>query len=123
MEFIVKLLDQMGNTWWAAAAKHKLAEALLRIGDRLHKRTRLHSETEDGVGPSHPTAGLQLTTPSSYPCEDGSFGLQRSYTTETGYPTTATTDEFSAISNEADFWPLLGLDFETELAQGIYSIA
>lgn len=114
---IIDILRAMGRTWWAAAAKHKLAEALLKIGDRLHDRTRTKLDTieMDAEG-----AQASLVTPASV--NDFDTGISDSGASR-GWGPAAGQNGNEFLQNDADFWEMLGLDFDTDLANGIFSIS
>ena len=107
----------MGNTWWAAAAKNKLAEALLRVGDRVREWTRasvdIGSRLEAGKqGIAQPYLSPAPATNESDLADQGQYGLE--------FP--GDLGDFSALSDDPEFWNSLGIDFDTELAAGIFSI-
>ncbi|KAK3628767.1 Transcriptional activator of fatty acid utilization [Elasticomyces elasticus] len=114
MKSIIELLKGMGGTWWAAAAKYKLAEALLRIGDRLHEKKKANT-APDAQSDDH--ARDNETTqkrPFSPITEDTSNEMQQFFS-NMDHPS-------DVYAENDDFWATLGLDFESEVAQGIYGV-
>lgn len=116
---VIDLLGRIGNTWWAAAAKHKLAQALLRIGDRIRQRSRPAVDAEHD---QEPDDGVRCTVPQAevraQPAAGPAFGLQPQ---QQDFPLTE--NIFGSLDADGtDFWPLLGMDLDSELAGSIYSI-
>lgn len=118
---LIGVLRSMGQTWWAAAAKHKLAEALLKIGDRLRERRRTSlSATATESQELRPP----LVTPTSEARPVNNLGSHMSSTDEaSGLETAANQSGNDFLRNDADFWDMLGLDFDNDLADGIFSIS
>jgi hypothetical protein len=107
---IIELLKTMGSTWWAAAAKHKLSEALLRIADRILAR-RQDSSTDLGQEPSNVQNGLTHSHSQNQSISDI-------------LPTPITLNTFGDLDafDDAAFWDSIGLDFEADVASNVFSI-
>ena len=119
---IIGLLRDMGSTWWAAAAKQKLAEALLRIGSRLREKTQ-----SQGAGAPPPP---QVQTYGNQPVEtdhanvvDGNLALGTIDSAWQEYLPPMQEMDDALLGEDPDFWASLGLDFESDLAQSIFSIS
>jgi hypothetical protein len=117
---IVEFLRIMGWTWWAAAAKHKLSEALLHIGQKLHSRKRPPAETTQGA----PSVALPRTTQASTPPspEQLEKSVDEPEIMEVN-PMLKMGDDQSVWDADPEWWPSLGVDLESELADGIFSIS
>lgn len=126
---VVNLLRVMGNTWWAAAAKHKLALALAQAANVLLSQGRQTSTTE----PSHreplgtDTNTTSRMTPSLVlsPGYDAQSALLDSDTNAFDMSWSAPEGgdklDFSGY-NGMEFWSSLGLDFDMDVAANIFSI-
>jgi hypothetical protein len=102
---IIGLLKVMGQTWWAAAAKHKLSEALLRVADTLILR---QGNIASGMVP---TGGSFTDSATAYQSSELIFNNVYG-------------DQNTLVSGIDDmaFWNSLGLDFETDVVGNIFSI-
>lgn len=110
---VASLLRAMGTTWWAASAKHKLAQALAHAAGALQLRT------EDHVGMTpvggQPEAGslqhFEPLTPASWP---------------SGQPHNGADDWLNDMVFDecvsSNFWGSIGLDFNLDVAGNIFSI-
>jgi len=105
---IVSFLEVMGNTWWAAAAKHKLGEALLRLAGGLLQRMK---QSEPPATESVRLASAQASAVLNM----DSAGLNNPL----GYDNTV---PYLTYEDDQMFWSSLGLDFEHDVAAGVYSI-
>lgn len=130
---VVNLLWEMGRTWWAAAAKHKLAEALVHAVDELHAReSRLlpTAHSQNGTAANRPQAhangGLPISTekvqmhgylppltPFSVPCSRGENNMELDQ-----WPADMVTSE----NDGSDFWTSIGLNFDMDVAGNIFSL-
>lgn len=98
---VVELLHEMAPTWWAAAAKHRLAVALGVAADDIKASTR----GEGGYNGST-VAGDDVGTLGG-PEMDTLIG----------------TSPFPYMNEgNMDFWTSIGINFESEVVPGIYSI-
>lgn len=109
---VVNLLRAMGTTWWAAAAKHKLAQALAHAAGALRTQGRL-TEAVTGITPS--TAG---EPPCAVPLTPSS-GNQSDFNSGTG---DWLDNALFTESDPSSFWDSIGLDFNFDVAGHIYSI-
>lgn len=104
---VSELLEAMGHTWWAAAAKHKLSEALLRIADTLAPRQE------------HLASSLNIA---QVDWQDNVVGDLAS-----SYGFSSSNDElspngFASSVDDTAFWESIGLHFENDVAGNIFSI-
>ncbi|KAF2161430.1 hypothetical protein M409DRAFT_28161 [Zasmidium cellare ATCC 36951] len=118
-EMIVHLLHDIGETWWAAAAKHKLAEALLHIADRLHEKQKTKGVNIEGEAMIYDRSAREQ--PNS---QDIATMPSLPFTLPENLSSSGTIYEGGVdnLDEASQFWAALGLDFETDLAQGIYSV-
>ncbi|KAH6690668.1 fungal-specific transcription factor domain-containing protein [Plectosphaerella plurivora] len=102
---VTALLRAMGSTWWAAAAKHKLAQAL------AHAAGALPGQGQDQRQEPTVSRHTEPLTPASG---------------HAGQPDDGTGDwlDHSAFEDcaSADFWGSIGLDFDVDVASNIFSI-
>lgn len=109
----------MGTTWWAAAAKHRLAQALARAADEVQlKATQRHAATVPAtvqrnsnslsVAQGHPL------TPASTTTQDHLYHF--------GAGDWPDVDMF-ADCDLNDYWASIGLDFDLDVACNIFSIS
>ncbi|KFX98674.1 hypothetical protein O988_04258 [Pseudogymnoascus sp. VKM F-3808] len=116
---IVELLQAMGDTWWAAAAKHKLGEALLRllggIGSyrgRISQVVESHPPLELGSSWStHPHSVLNTNGQIALPSDPGLTGAAN-----------GSNGNYLPYDENLAFWSSIGLDFENDVAAGVYGI-
>ncbi|VUC25262.1 unnamed protein product [Clonostachys rosea] len=119
---VVNLLKEMGTTWWASAAKHKLAQALALAADELQAKEQVTPEsnldassggvrTNGGAGPglySHGHPPTPLSGANSLGNIESIQWLD---------------NELFADCNPVDYWGSIGLDFELDVAANVFSIA
>ena len=103
---IVNFLEVMVHTWWAAAAKHKLCEALLRLAGVLYHRLRMNELQ---------AVALQPVDPDSMSYNPGSSGFGTGWTFDG-------TALLLSYEDNLEFWSSTGLDFENDVAAGVYGI-
>lgn len=97
---VVELLYDLGSTWWAAAAKNKLGEALLQTADRVHMAE---------VGGN----GVWTQQQSLSGAGVGQYELETQERIGLGQWN---------VEQDMEFWTGLGLDFESDVAGNIFSI-
>lgn len=104
---VVELLRQLGRTWWAAAAKYHLATALAVAADELQARGRRNPRArtlqDDAAG-----RGTEDTL------------VQPEFAEEAMLP--AWPIDASLSYGDNDFWASIGLDFDSDVAAGVFSI-
>ena len=110
---VVDLLREMGSTWWAAAAKHRLAVALGVAADEIKAR-----EGKSAVRPTSETHGYDGDTRNISP-----VGVD-SHTIGEAEIDASIGDSLFLYRDDGnmDFWASIGLNFESEVASGIYGI-
>lgn len=105
-EMAIGFLGNLSGVWWAAAAKHMLGRALLRIADSLKV-----AKSDRGI-----PCGRQAAAPNGVENADtgGDGGMLEDALPDADL-------EPWAMDNE-DLWQYLGLDFDRDVAQGIFTI-
>jgi hypothetical protein len=98
---VTALLRAMGTTWWAAAAKHKLAQAL------AHAAGALQDPRRETSAPRHAEPLTPASGHNSLPDDGVGDWLDH-----------AAYDDCAS----ADFWGSLGLNFDLDVAGNIFSI-
>lgn len=107
---VVELLRELSTTWWAAAAKYHLANALAIAADELQVRDQrslyaspplLHVPRKelDSTAGQRDMRMPEATTFPAWPPEAPSYWGENN-----------------------DFWSSIGLDFDTDVADGVFSI-
>lgn len=127
---VVGLLRKLGDTWWAAAAKHKLAEALLKAADELQTRDRWlpgmpqtgTTGREEVLSDAPPADGSQVVSRQVAALSARSSGEAASGDTSFGSWPDDKSDSFRPDTHDQDFWSSLGLDFDTEVAGHVFSL-
>jgi hypothetical protein len=117
---VVKLLKEMGVTWWAAAAKHKLAEALAKAASELSARESKSSpnsvtEVSDTL-PEKPQTSNQVYQ-YQHPPTPHSGGNLNDIDLEVW-----SDDNLFSGTNNADYWASIGLDFDADVAGNVFSL-
>ncbi|KIX03488.1 uncharacterized protein Z518_07041 [Rhinocladiella mackenziei CBS 650.93] len=108
-ELAVECLGDLSGEWWAAAAKHMLGKALLRIADSLQV-----AKNDRGRQAGAPNGVENMDNVE----EDGGQESEDMLPDAALEPWVM---EPWALDNE-DLWQYLGLDFERDVAQGIFTI-
>ena len=123
---VVNLLRVMGNTWWAAAAKHKLALALARVAGRIQSNKQQDSPDTWAAQRQavNTTAESSVITDSDLNTEYGKSSIQHSRedSEQYGGVNGAFENELFFDSDNIDYWSSLGLDFDMDVAGNIFSI-
>ncbi|KAF9888248.1 hypothetical protein FE257_008817 [Aspergillus nanangensis] len=126
---VVNLLRVLGDTWWAAAAKHKLALALAQAANVLLSQGRqtstiqvTHREPSSAV--TNPTSRTTQNLIPSPRCDAHSASLDSENNPfNMPWPATDVCDNFDLSGyNGTEFWSSLGLDFDIDVAANIFSI-
>jgi hypothetical protein len=124
---VVNLLCVMGHTWWAAAAKHKLALALAQAAMVFHSQGRPTTMTKRAqqVPSSSNISPISIVT--ANPTSSAEYDVHsRSFLPSASGPhmNWDTTDEGDIFSgyNSIEYWSSLGLDFDMDVAANIFSI-
>lgn len=100
---VTALLRAMGTTWWAASAKHKLAQALAHAaGALLQDPARPETGAPRPAEPLTPASGHNVPAP--VVADDWLDNIA-----------------FDDCAS-ADFWESIGLDFDLDVAGNIFSI-
>ena len=137
---VVRLLGQMGSTWWAAAAKHKLAEALAKAASELQTRDPRPISAPNGGAGSRASPGAthvagDTATDGSNAAAVPASGTPRSFR-QPEPPTPQSSNANNPLDLDppwyddnllfggdgADFWASIGLDFDTDVAENVFSI-
>lgn len=107
----------MGDRWWAAAAKHKLSLALARVANVFHSREEpnnnriIEEETPSATTTTIATidSGIEDSLPK--PTNQNHLNLNG-----------LEDIELFSDYNSAEYWSMLGLDFDQDVAPSIFSI-
>lgn len=124
---VVNLLRVMGHTWWAAAAKHKLALALAQAvmvfnsqGRPTGATGRAHQEPSSSVSSPISTATANRPSNAEYDANSVSFTSDAS-ALPINWDMTGQGYIFSGY-NSMEYWSSLGLDFDVDVAANLFSI-
>jgi hypothetical protein len=111
----------MSDTWWAAAAKQKLALALMHAADVLRAKDRQALAVEEGTAPCTDVGRVMNADISGSEGDATSPALLTILANEPhGYLDNASLgNDFFFDSNSADYWSSLGLDLELDVADNI----
>jgi hypothetical protein len=108
----------MGDTWWAAAAKHKLALALMHAADVLHAKDKQPAPAaEEGTAP-----GMDADLRSSRGYGVSHVLLSSMDEAHDNWNDALIGEGLFSDSSSADYWSSLGLNFELDVAGNIISI-
>lgn len=105
---LIDLLRDMGLTWWAAAAKHKLAEALWRAAFAISVEQGHTIELDSGASSWDLEPGFATPSPSTAEVE--------TTTHSSGEPTSQSSDL------PDNLWSSIDLDFEADVLKNIFGI-
>lgn len=115
---VVQLLCSMGTTWWAAAAKYRLAQALARAADEVHlNNARRHATTP--ATSTAPSDSNSLRVAQRHPLTPASATQDRSHYHVEEWPDI----DIFADCDLDDYWASIGLDFDLDVACNIFSIS
>ena len=103
---VVRLLTYVGDTWWAAAAKQKLAEALARAVDELQSRDA-RGVAERTEQPPPPLTPLSGDVSQNINVSQQGDGIESDWNFE---------------YQDQDFWASIGLDFDLDVAGNVFSL-
>ncbi|GKZ34725.1 transcriptional activator of fatty acid utilization [Aspergillus brasiliensis] len=132
---VANLLRVMGETWWAAAAKHKLSLALAQAANVLLSQGRSRQlqptrqvpvsvpvpSTTDNLMTTASPSNLVLSPRHGAPSETFDLFTNMLGITDWG-PLTGEGDGLSEYNSMVGFWSSLGLDFDMDVAPNIFSI-
>lgn len=126
---VVNLLRVMGHTWWAAAAKHKLALALAQAAVAFHSQGRENTsaKTMNELPSSSNAAPVSGATNKSIFSPDCGLNPVSLLPSANGlHMNVSVCDEqnidiFSGYDG-IEYWSSLGLDFDMDVAANIFSI-